>query len=256
MTSQAAPRPIVELTGFRFRLWPVLLAALLMHAILTAGREAARWLYYQGAPLWDGHPSVFFLLAILFQAALGLAGILAMRRLLPEAEDNLRWPPGPSLARLALLIGVAMGLVMLVADYWPALLAGTPPDSSYSETPLDTAGYLTGMAITGLAEETIFRGLLVGFLVVLVPGRLRIGAFDLPVAAFIVALLFGLAHWQSFHHNPLHQALAQQGYAFLWGLVYVWLMERSRSLVAPMIAHGAGNFTEVGIVVLLAAAWS
>src|SRR3546814_5922138 len=101
------------------------------------------------------------------------------------------------------------------------------------------------MITTGLAEETIFRGLLVGMLAVLVPGRLRIGSLDLPVAAYIVALMFGLAHWKSFTVDPFYQAMAQQIYAFVWGLIYVWLMERSRSLFAPMVAHGMGNFTEV-----------
>src|SRR3546814_20168318 len=81
-------------------------------------------------------------------------------------------------------------------------------------------------------------------LVVLVPGRLRIGALDLPVAAYLVALMFGLAHWKSFTVDPFYQAMAQQIYAFAWGLIYVWLMERSRSLFAPIVAHGMGNFPE------------
>ena len=253
MTDRA--RSFVELTGFRFRLWPLLLAGVLMEGLLRAGRGLARWLYLGNESLWGGHVSVFFLMAILFQALLGLAGILAMRRLLPEAEDHLRMPPGKSYAGLAVLIGVGMGLTMLVADYWPELLARTPPNESYSTSTFDIVGYLTGMLITGLAEETIFRGLLVGMLVVLVPGRLRIGQLDLPVAAFAVALMFGLAHYQSFMVDPLHQAIVQQVYAFAWGLAYVWLMERSRSLLAPMIAHGVGNFTEVAIVIALGALW-
>src|SRR3546814_14570590 len=94
-----------------------------------------------------------------------------MRRLLPAADDHLRWPPGHSYAGLAFLIGIGMGLVMLVADYWPALAAQTPPDMSYSKYPLDSAGYLLGMITQGLAEETIFRGMLVGMLAVRGPGR-------------------------------------------------------------------------------------
>ncbi len=249
-------RPFVELSGFRFRLWPLLLAALLMEGLLRAGRGLARWIYLSNEGLFGGHVSVFLLLAILFQALLGLAAILAMRRLLPQADDHLRWPPGRSHAGLAALIGIGMGLVMLVADYWPALLARTPPNPSYSVSTFDAAGYLLGMLTTGLAEETIFRGLLVGMLAVLVPGRLRIGRLDLPVAAYAVALMFGLAHWQSFAVDPLYRAIAQQCYAFAWGLAYVWLMERSRSLLAPMVAHGMGNFTEVGLIILLGALWS
>jgi hypothetical protein len=110
------------------------------------------------------------------------------------------------------------------------------------------------MGITGFAEEPIFRGLLVGGLAVLVPGRLRIVRLDLPVAAYIVALLFGLAHWQNFFARPLYMAGAQQLYAFAWGIIYAWLMERSRSLLAPIVAHGLGDALEVGLVMVMAAA--
>ena len=253
--SPASPRPFVALSDFRFRLWPILFAALLMQGLLELGRIPARTLYRAGETLWTDHVSVFLLFAIAFQALLGLIAVLIMRRLRPAADDHLRWPPGRSYAGLAFLIGIGMGLVMLVADYWPALVAQTAPDMSYSKYPLDSAGYLLGMITTGLAEETIFRGLLVGMLVVLVPGRLRIGALDLPVAAYIVALMFGVAHWKSFTVDPFYQAMAQQIYAFAWGLIYVWLMERSRSLLAPMVAHGMGNFTEVAIVIALNAMW-
>lgn len=249
-------RPFFEVTGLRFRLWPILLAAVLMQALLVPGREAARWLYFQGKPLWDGHVSVFLLLAILFQAALGFAAVAVMRRVLPAADPNLRWPPGRSYAGVALAIGAAMGLIMLLADYWPAMLAGATPEQSYTTSAFDIGGYLVAMLITGLAEETIFRGLLVGMLVVLVPGRLRIGWLDLPVAAYLVALMFGLAHYQSFTVDPFYEALAQQLYAFAWGLAYVWLMERSRSLLAPMIAHGIGDFTEVAMVIVWATAFA
>ena len=130
--SPASRRPLVALSGLRFRLWPIVLAAVLMQAILELGRIPAREIYRAGAPLWDGYVSVFLLLAIAFQALLGLAAILVMRRLLPAADPHLRWPPGASYAGVAALIGIGMGLVMLVADYWPALAAQTPPDMSYS----------------------------------------------------------------------------------------------------------------------------
>jgi len=254
--SPASPRPFVALTDFRFRLWPILLAAVLMEGLLELGRIPARALYRAGESLWADHVSVFLLLAIAFQALLGLIAVLVMRRLLPAADAHLRWPPERSYVGVALLLGVGMGLVMLVADYWLALAAQTAPNMSYSQSPLDSAGYLLGMLTTGLAEETIFRGLLVGMLVLLVPGRLRIGSLDLPVAAYVVALMFGLAHWQSFTVDPFYQAMAQQIYAFAWGLLYVWLMERTRSLLAPMVAHGIGNFTEIAIVIWLNALWA
>jgi uncharacterized protein len=254
MTYAIAQRPFFEITNFRFRLWPILLAGLLMQGLLWLGQQPARWLYKLG-DFSDERVWLYVQLAILFQCLLGLAGIAVMKRLLPAADAHLRWPPGRSYVGLAVLIGIAMGLIMLVADYWPQLIGGTAPDAPYSGGPVDAAGWLTAMLTTGLAEETIFRGLLVGFLVVLVPGRIRAGRFGIPVAAVIVALLFGLAHWKSFQVDPFHMAMAQQLYAFTWGLIYVWLMERSRSLLAPIVAHGIGNASEVGIVMLLMQVW-
>ena len=221
-----------------------------MEGMLRLGRMPAKALYLNGPEAWDGRVWIYVGLAILFQAALGLAGILVMRKILPQADAHLRWPPGRSLAGLALVIGLGMGVVMLAADYGPQFLGYVPFEAPYPVNPVDSAGWIGAMAITGLAEETIFRGLLVGMLVVFVPGRIRVGAVDLPIAGVIVALQFCLAHWRSFIVDPFYMALAQQTYAFVWGLIYVWLMERSRSLVAPIIAHGVGNASEVGLVML------
>jgi membrane protease YdiL (CAAX protease family) len=256
MTDTALPsrrRPFVELTDFKFRLWPILLAAVLMQGILVPCREAARWIYKSNIDLFQHQAWVFMGLAMLLQASAGVIGILVMQRLLPQSDGHLRWPPGRTYLLPAVGIGLAMALIMLVADYWPQLLSHTAPEANY---PGSAAGWLSMMLLAGVNEEPIFRGLLVGMLTVLVPGRLRIGRLDLPVAAYIVAVMFGLAHYDSFLHQPLHLAIAQQLYAFAFGLTYVWLMERTRSLLAPMVAHGLSDAVEVGAVMFLAAAWS
>jgi uncharacterized protein len=252
MNAIAAPKPFIELSGFRFRLWPVVLAGILMEVVLIGGRELARWLlklapegFYVG---WT-----FMATALFFQALFAYLCILVMRRVLPQADDHIRWPPEQTYVGAALLIGVGMGLVMLIADYWPEIAALRAPSTPYDVAPLPAVAMLMALLCTGFAEETLFRGLLVGMLVVLVPGRLRIGRVDLPVAAYIVSFLFGIAHWESFVVDPLHLAIAQQIYAFVWGLIYVWLMERSKSLLAPIVAHGVGNAVEVGIVMWMIA---
>lgn len=244
----------LEVRGFRFRLWPLLLAALAMQACLVPARELARWLFRSGGPRWTEHVGLFVFAAVLFQALSGLIAIGVMRRALPRADSHLRWPPARSRVGLALALGVAMGLIMLVADYWPDLVQGRAPQASYSLEPSIAAGWLLAMLSTGLAEETIFRGFLAGLLAVFIPGRVRLGRFEISMAGVLVALLFGLAHYQSFVSDPLSQAIAQQLYAFAWGLVYVWLMEQTRSLLAPIVAHGVSNFVEVGAVMLLMAA--
>jgi membrane protease YdiL (CAAX protease family) len=243
-----------KLYGVRFRLLPIVGAGLLMEGLLRLGRDPARWLWHQGPADWADRPWIFVSLAIIFQAALGLIAIAVMRRLLPEADAHLRMPEkGQGMTGTAVIAGIGMALVMLVADYWPQMLSGTAP-TSYPVDPVNSSGWLFAMAITGLAEEPIFRGLLLGGLAVLVPGRVRIGNLDLPLSAYLVSLLFGLAHWQSFTVQPFYMAAAQQIYAFAWGIVYAWLMFRSKSLLAPVIAHGVSDFVEVGLVMIMAAA--
>lgn len=248
MTAADTRRPFFEIRDFHFRLWPILLVGLAIEPILMLGREPARWLF-KASGLSTEQAWVFVLLACALQGVVGVVSILIMRRVLPQAEDNLRWPPGRSYAGLAFAIGIGMALVMFVADYAPEMVRGTPPDK-YATDPVNAVGWVVGIASAPLGEETIFRGLLVGALAVLVPGRIRIGRIDLPVAAYLVALLFAVVHWRSFLNAPLHLAIAQQCYAIVWGLTYVWLMERSRSLLAPSIAHATGNAGEVSMVIV------
>ena len=256
IASTLADRPFVEASGVRWRLWPVLLAAVLMQAVLWPARELARSIAHQQAAFFDGHAWAFVGLAMVFQTLACLVAIAVMRRVLPRAPTYLHRPArGRSLAGLALAIGVGMGLLMLVADYWPQLAAHRAP-GGYDTSPAGAAGWIAVMACSGLCEEPIFRGLLVGLLTALVPGRVRVGRVDLPLAGVLVAVLFGLAHYESFLVDPLPLAIAQQLYAFAFGLAYVWLMERSRSLLAPAIAHGVGDAVEVAAVIGLQLAWA
>jgi membrane protease YdiL (CAAX protease family) len=258
MTALTLPRrPFLEIRDLRWRLWPVLLAGVLMQAVLWPARELARLVAHQQAAFFNTHVWAFVGLAMVLQTLAGLACIAVMRRVLPQAPTYLAWPArGRSLLGLALAIGVGMGVLMLVADWWPQLAAHRAPGGGYDPAHGGVAGWLVVMAASGVCEEPIFRGLLVGLLTVLVPGRVRVGRVDLPVSGVLVALLFGLAHYDSFFVDPLALAIAQQLYAFVFGLVYVWLMERSHSLLAPVVAHGVGDAVEVGAVMWLDAAWA
>jgi membrane protease YdiL (CAAX protease family) len=256
-TAAMAPEPpLFQITGLKFRLWPIVLAAVLMMAMLWPPRECARWLFHHRAEWFHGQVWAFVGLAELFQIAMGLAVVVVLRRVLPRAETHLRWPPGRSDVGLALAIGIAMALIMLVADFWPQLLTRTAPEHPYEMTRVGVPGWLAAMLFAGPDEEIVFRGVLVGMLTALVPGRVRLGRLDLPFSGVIVGLIFSAAHYNSFFQQPLYRAVAQQLYAFAFGLTYVWLMERSRSLLAPMIAHGVSDAVEVGAVMLLSVAWT
>ena len=75
-------------------------------------------------------------------------------------------------------------------------------------------------------------------------------------AALAAALAAGASANAAYDVDILPPAspIAQQIYAFAWGLAYVWLMEKSDSLLAPTIAHGLSDMVEVGAVIALAAA--
>ena len=77
-----------------------------------------------------------------------------------------------------------------------------------------------------IVEELMFRGVIYR--------RLRRMAGVIP-SAIIVSLLFGV-----YHGNWI-----QAPYAFLLGLACVYVYERYKSIIAPMILHGTANFVAV-----------
>src|SRR5690349_16388058 len=104
-------RPWFHVSGFRFRLWPLVLAAVVMQLCLVPARELARWIFTSGPPHWAEHAGLFVFSAIMLQGLCGLLAIAAMRRWLPTADAHMRWPPGETGISLAATIGVGMGVV-------------------------------------------------------------------------------------------------------------------------------------------------
>jgi membrane protease YdiL (CAAX protease family) len=139
----------------------------------------------------------------------------------------------------------------VLVDHAPELLAGTAPKLDYALTPRNVAGWLVFEGVwVGPTEEIPFRSLLVAYLAATMPGQLRLGRFSVSGAGVIVSLLFCFAHLESFWSRPWPLALGQQLYAFALGVLYAWLLERSKSIVAAIACHNAGDFVEYAIVML------
>ena len=79
------------------------------------------------------------------------------------------------------------------------------------------------------------------------PGKLRLGRFNMNWAGIIMALLFALAPIESFWLENWVDALVQQGHAITLGVLYAYWLGKSESIIAPIIAHNASD----GITVLL-----
>lgn len=214
----------------------------------TAGAFAHLVLRVLGVP----HPPILTWLYAhhAFQLLLGLLAIALVRHWAP-ADYGLHGPRGKSYVPEALLWGALFGGLMTLVDYAPQLLAHTVPDLGYPLTVRPVVGWLFFEGVyVGPTEEIPFRALLVTFLAATMPGRLRLGRFDMNWAGVIVAGIFALLHFKSFATRPGPMALGQQLYAFALGILYAYWLEKSRSIVAPIIGHNVGDAVEYALLYL------
>lgn len=169
-------------------------------------------------------------------------------------EFGLRLPHGKSYFKAALLWGIFFALLMFVIDDFPQLIAHIPPVVSLARRYV--IGQLVFEAIfPGVAEETLFRGLLVTYLSSRISGRIRFLGFDMHISGVVIAVVFALGHISNFWSRPLWQALGQQVYAVVLGVFYAYWYEKSGSLAAAIVGHNVGNFVESAGEFLLAALW-
>lgn len=238
--------------GPRLRVWPILLVAAI-GAVIIIGSFAAAMAILQHvdarliARLWPLET-----ILELFALISSLIGISLARRWLPDADFAVRWPRGKTLAGKAVVWGLAFGAIMLLSDHGGNLVHGWAPQAAVHGA-VDIAGWLGfNLLLVGLCEETLFRGLLLGVLEAMSPSRVRFGTFSISTAGVTVALLFALAHVNSFATEAWPLALGQQVYAFGIGVVYAWMRERSGSLLAPIVLHSVSDFTEEAVVCVLA----
>jgi hypothetical protein len=183
-----------------------------------------------------------------FQLGVALVAILIVKRLVP-ADYGLHWPRGKTYFGAAILWGLFFGVLMTVVDYAPQLIAHTVPKLGYQLSGANVAGWLFFEGVyVGPTEEIPFRSLLVTLLAATVPGRLRLGRFEMNWAGIIVATMFALLHATSFWSRDWPLALGQQVYAFALGVLYAYWLEKSGSIVAPIIGHNVSDVSEYALV--------
>jgi hypothetical protein len=238
--------------GPKLRVWPIVLVAAIGAVIIAGSFAAARAILLHVdarlmARLWP-----FAAILELFYLTFSLIGMSIARRWLPNADFAVRWPRGETLIGKALIWGIAFGAIMLLVDHGAKLVHGWAPKTP-THGAADVAGWLAfELLLVGPCEETLFRGLLLGVLEALSPSRVRFGNFSISTAGVTVALLFALAHAESFATEAWPVALGQQVYAFAVGVLYAWMRERSGSLFAPIVLHSVSDFVEDAAVFALA----
>lgn len=207
------------------------------HIPLIPG-DNVRWLYIQHG----------------FQLLLALGVIAILKFWLVPADYGLHWPRGKTYILPAILWGALFAVTMTLVDYAPQILAHTKPhDPGFPLTPANIRDWTIFEGVyVGPTEEIPFRALLVTYLATAMPGKLRVrlisGRYEMNWAGVIVAAIFALAHAASFFTRQWELAVAQQAYAFALGVLYAYWLEKSQSIVAPIIGHNVSDVLEYLIV--------
>lgn len=186
---------------------------------------------------WRSSPLFLWCLSVGSAYGAGVPAFCLVLRGTPGAADKPVRPctPGDFLRWLVITLGVvyAANLVTLVLTYLIGQLRGAPvvnPVDSLSSYPT-VLNLLLGCVIAPLAEEYLFRGLLLD----------RLRPYGDRFAILASALCFGL------FHGTLNQLL----YAVGVGTILACVALRTGRLRYTMLLHALVNFTSVGLVPLL-----
>lgn len=239
--AQAAADP-----RFRFKIAPVAITAALGFFVPFAAAYAA-FLASKAihTPSPDGPTLPWLYAQHAWQLLFSLLIIAVLKYRLLPADYGLHWPRGKTYLLPALFWGIFFGVLMTAVDYAPNLIAHTKPDAGFPLTPGNIGGWLFFEGIyVGPTEEIPFRALLVTYLAATMPGKLRVGRFSMNWAGVVVAVIFALLHATSFDTRHWPEALGQQVYAFALGVLYAYWLEKSRSIVAPVIGHNVSDVVE------------
>jgi len=114
-------------------------------------------------------------------------------------------------------------------------------------------GYLGfQLLLSGTCEEPLFRGFVMMMLYPAFAGSLNIKSIEIPHSGLIAAIFFTLAHI-GFSVWPLEITRIhppQLVLSFVMGIIYAIMFHRTRSLLAPILAHNYVNFLLVGLNML------
>jgi len=122
-----------------------------------------------------------------------------------------------------------IALISITSANWPQV----------QFTPLAVSAWLVSNFATGLFEEVLMRGLCF-YILLTAWGSTKKGVF---LAAFVQALIFGLAHLGNLYHMPLIDVIAQVIFATLIGFGFAGLVYLTKSLWPAIIVHSLINST-------------
>jgi len=157
---------------------------------------------------------------------------------------GINWPPGRSYVPTAFIIGILFGCAMAFVDYAPDIFAHKPLHG-YEFHPSSPVGWLAFQGLyVGPTEEIPFRALLVGYLAVAMPGKIRFGRFEMTGAGIVVAAIFAIGFGlYALIAKDFVVAMGEAIYIFVGSTALAYWLEKSKSIVAPIVGHNAALLT-------------
>lgn len=122
--------------------------------------------------------------------------------------------------------------------------SNSEPIIKYPLTTRNITGNLSFMfTMPGLSEEILFRALAIGILLKSWGGRMNFGIFRISATGLIATIIFTLAHFgytiQPFQIDYIEPM--QLLFAFGLGIFYAVMLEKTGSLLGPILVHNASD---------------
>ncbi len=263
-TSQSESRPMPTAAraatrhDFQLRALPTLTAVVMIACLWPQGIPNLLvdtisdyvWLPVHGSPLASRYANHTVMLLL----ALGTIRLLQRRR--PSENFGLVLPRGRTYVATAIILGLCFGLIMTIVDYAPEIIERVAPHD-YGFQLSNVFGWLFYQGVfVGPTEEIPYRGLVVTYLTLQMPGKLRYGRFEMNGAGVVVAGIFASGFGlPALITQPLPIAVGQIVYVFFGNLVLAYLLEKSGSVLAPAIGHNVALLTWKSLVFTMVTAW-
>lgn len=154
------------------------------------------------------------------------------------------------------LMFVAVFSGYTAVGYAVTLLSNALPVHHFPINAQNVAGTLLfQLLLSGPSEELLFRALPITMLVFAYgkSADIKLGKLNISLQNVVAALLFSLAHvrW-SLSPFALDADIFQLFYAFVLGIMYGIVYQKSKSVLYPMMMHSFSNVLMVGVGYILA----
>lgn len=241
---------------FHFRIVPFIVAVLLAFGLPYVATEvvdtARHYSHlvpgFADVPRWNYAQHTVWLVLSIIAIAIAV-------RVVPT-DYGLHGPDKKSYVLPAIVGGVVFGVLMAGVDYAPHILAHTAPKLGYSVGSGKMLGWLGFNGLyAGPTEEVPFRALLVSYLAATMPGKWHVGRFAMNGAGVVAAAIWAF-YMAGFLAAPLVTALLQFLVQFLFGVLLAYWLEKSKSVLAPIVGHNVSGATEYGLVLLMVTLWA